>query len=330
MIFRLKNGLTIPSPGTKLLCVNHLGVFSVRNKAFLLAPLVDEYLASNPHWTAKSRCRVETHLGITLALLGNRDVLKLKKADFREMRAKLPQVCANHKKRQQPLIGGSPPYLSIKSINDCIGYVKTFWKWLELSYDEIETNPTVALVPFKQSEDTTRDAIADEDLANWLAISQSRLVVETLALTGLRLGELAGLMPSEVSLESRVLNIQSNAVRRLKTPSSNRLVPLHPSIDIEVLRGSLPLSRGLSGVALLSKRLCRELRVKVTSDTKVTAHSLRHWHATKLKALGCEDSLVADCLGHKLGTMTSRYAKPASVERKREWIARLSLPQTVQ
>lgn len=298
----------------------------MRNKALLLASLVDEYLGSNPHWTAKSRCRVETHLRITLALLGNRDVRKLKKADFREMRSKLPLVTANHVKRGEPLIGGNPPYLSTKSINDLIGYVKTFWRWLELSYDEIEANPTVALVPFKQSEDTTRDAIADEDLANWLAISQSRLIVSTLALTGLRLGELAGLTPSEVDVERRVLKIQSNAIRRLKTPSSNRLVPLHPSIDIEALRASLPLSRTLAGTGLLSKKLCRELRAKVTSNDRVTAHSLRHWHATKLKALGCEDSLVADCLGHKLGTMTSRYAKPSSLERKREWVNRLALP----
>lgn len=302
----------------------------MRKKALFLAPLVDEYLRGNPHWTDKSRCRVETHLRIMLCLLGNRDVQTLKKADFREMRGKLPQVSSNATKRGQPLIGGKPPYLSTKSINDLIGYVKTFWRWLELSYDEIETNPTIALVPFKQSEDTTRDAIPDEDLAKWLALSHSPLIVATLALTGLRLGELCGLLPSEVDVSLRALRIQSNAVRRLKTPSSQRTVPVHPAIDIEALRASLPLARTLAGIGLVSKTLCRELRGKVTKDSRVTVHSLRHWHATKLKALGCEDSLVADCLGHKLGTMTSRYAKPASLERKREWTYRLSLPTTAE
>ena len=297
-------------------------------KRLFLSPLIDEYLGSNPHWTAKSRCRVETHLRITLAILGNRDIQSLRKQDFRVMRAKLPQVSAHATKRGKPILGGSPPYLSTKSLNDLIGYVRTFWRWLELSYDEIETNPTVALVPFKQAEETTRDAISDDDLAKWLSIAsgQSRLLISTLALTGLRLGELAGLTASEVDTANRCLKIQSNAIRRLKTPSSNRLVPLHPSIDIEALKASLPFSRTETGIALISKLLCRELRGKVTSDERVTAHSLRHWHATKLKELGCEDSLVADCLGHKLGTMTSRYAKPSSLERKREWVNRLTLP----
>jgi integrase len=78
-------------------------------------------------------------------------------------------------------------------------------------------------------------------------------------------------------------------------------------------------------LAILSKRLNRSLN-KVVDDDRVCLHSLRHWCATKLKETGCEDSLVADILGHKLGTMTSRYAKPASLERKRESIQRLALP----
>jgi integrase len=244
--------------------------------------------------------------------------------DFKTLRNQLPRCSANCVKRGVGILD-NPPFLSPKSLNDFISWTKSLWRYAELSYDEVLTNPTVALMSFKNADEGHRDVVANEHLAKWLAVSKERLLVATLSLTGMRLGELAGMRKEDVDVSSRSLYVRPNAWRRLKTSNASRQIPIHSEIDCEALREAVPFARTQSGLTLLSKRLNYELDGIIDSPT-VTVHSLRHRFATELKELGAEDSLVADLLGHKLGTMTSRYAKPSSLERKREWVQRLTLP----
>ena len=292
----------------------------------LLARLVEEFKAANPHWQPTTRRRVDNHLELLCILLGkDRQIETITKHDFRHVRMMLPRVSSNATKRKVGLVG-CPPFLSVKSRNDFITWVRSFWKWLELSFDEVTYNPTIALQAFK-GEVSSRDVISDESLASWLEEStpRDRLLIASLSLTGTRLGELAMALPSDVDVSSGTLSIRPNKARHLKTPCSHRMIPLHPSIDAQELKDCLPFTSTKAGLAILSKRLNRRLN-KVIDNASVCVHSLRHWIATKLKEQGVEDSLVADILGHSLGTMTSRYAKSSSIDRKRVAIARLALP----
>ena len=158
----------------------------------------------------------------------------------------------------------------------------------------------------------------------WVQLSDETesLLIRSLALSGTRLGELAMAEPRHVDIAAATLRIAPTRMRPLKTASSNRVLPIHSSIDPVVLKGALPFTKTKRGLANLSQTLNRHLN-KVVDSPNVCVHSLRHWTATKLKEVGCEDSTVADVLGHQLGTMTSRYAATSSVERLRDAIEKL-------
>jgi len=60
-------------------------------------------------------------------------------------------------------------------------------------------------------------------------------LIATFLLTGARETEVYGLELDDVSLDRRTITFRPNRWRRLKTPGSHRVVPLHPQVE-EILR----------------------------------------------------------------------------------------------
>lgn len=162
--------------------------------------------------------------------------------------------------------------------------------------------------------------------------------------TGLRTGEILGLLNSDIDLENRVMHIQRGVkeiskrngveiekgrkikIGKTKSATSNRTVPLNPTaIDMIMdLREEMyfgedtPLVCDENGnftkPVNFRKRFYRILKVAVI-ETK-GLHSLRHTFATNLvngikQADGTIKSLtpkqVADLLGHSTSEITERY-----------------------
>lgn len=283
-----------------------------------LSDAIEEYIQSNPHWQSHTEQRIRAHFRVLMDGIGDKPIRRYTKDDFRQLRYKLPKVSSNATKRGvKPF--GVEPYLSIQSVNDLIGVTRTLWRWMLVNYDELEDRDvSVCLTRFKAPK-VVRRAMPDDVLGTFIRTTSEPFFVRVLALTGMRLSELAGLAKEDFNESEGILYVQPNHIRGLKTGYSHREVPLHQSVDKSSLAGCLSFCRTQARIDLLGKKLNRELR-KVTPDKLVTIHSLRHRFATKLKDKGVGDSIIADLLGHAPLGVTGRYMKRASLPTLREAI----------
>ena len=107
---------------------------------------------------------------------------------------------------------------------------------------------------------------------------------------GMRLGELAGLLPDEIHTDDEIpyFDLKHNSVRRLKNEASVRQVPIHKSF--------LPYAH-------LLKADKREQPGKVWSNKLKKhmghgAHALRHSFITRMRRAGIEYSIAMSIVGH--------------------------------
>lgn len=135
--------------------------------------------------------------------------------------------------------------------------------------------------------------------------SEMILIFKILLLTGCRLAEVCGLRGSDIRPD-RIL-IRGHELRPLKTPASEREVPLHG--DLRALlefRGQAGLiwprqrneKTGRWGVNLAKP--CRRI-------TGVNPHGLRHRAATRLREAGRNEAVIGRLLGHTPNTVTGGY-----------------------
>jgi integrase len=160
-----------------------------------------------------------------------------------------------------------------------------------------------------------------------------RPIVTILAGSGLRVGELLGLTPADVSVVFRTVRVerqrlQSGSLSDLpKTKSSRRTVPVG-DVAVEALREQVEHS---TPGALFTDELGEPLtyrRWKVllrdaskTAGVEMTSHSLRHFAASALISGGASVKQVQTFLGHSSATITLRtYAHlfPGDEDRTRD------------
>ena len=162
--------------------------------------------------------------------------------------------------------------------------------------------------------------------------SNVRLLFPILGETGCRLAEVVGLLKSDINWHDQVLHIRPNDKRRLKTPSSERSIPLTPTafkaLEIAASRTEsewlFPLYIKEDGcyATHASSALGKWMR----PQWGMTAHSLRHTFRDRLRA--AEVPLEAiDQLGgwSSVGGVGTRYGQGYSVDHLRSYITRLSL-----
>lgn len=150
--------------------------------------------------------------------------------------------------------------------------------------------------------------------APWLA-----LCIKVAAESGLRPGEVAGLLGRDVDVEGRMLRVRQQCSSKLmvhgklKTDSSERDVPISAALaqDLaDVLRGPDdaaipgPAGRGTSSGSISA--FFPDVRRMAGVSEKITFHGCRHFYATSL--LECGESLhtVAALLGHDEISTTDR------------------------
>jgi integrase len=135
--------------------------------------------------------------------------------------------------------------------------------------------------------------------------------------TGCRLGEVTGLLVSDVQLDHEIpyLNLVHHPHRRLKTAGSVRRVPLIGEVLTaateahEASKGEtclFPRYGRIRGSDAASQILNRHVRV-ITDDRKIVVHSLRHTMEDKLTRAGVSEFDRNLVLGHSSGGMSERY-----------------------
>lgn len=167
-----------------------------------------------------------------------------------------------------------------------------------------------AVVASPKSKDTLSQRILTVDQVRAIidgeASDRNRLILETLYYCGLRVSELSGLTWGD--LNNGILTVfgKGGKTRSIRLPESL-------SAKLEALRGDAiaPIFQSRKGGAALDRksltRIVKESGKRAGLGDKVSAHWLRHCHASHSLDNGAPISLVQTTLGHSSVATTSKY-----------------------
>ena len=117
---------------------------------------------------------------------------------------------------------------------------------------------------------------------------------------GMRLGELAGLLPEEIHMEADIpyFDLKDNRVRKLKNPQSTRQVPIHDKFKpyVHLLK---------TDEKWIGKTWSMNLKRKMGHG----AHALRHNFITRMRRAGIEYSIAMAIVGHTPLGETANYGE---------------------
>lgn len=164
---------------------------------------------------------------------------------------------------------------------------------------------------------------ADLAMALRLAAPRMRVILALAAFAGLRCAGIAGL---------RVENITVEGLRVVEKGDKERVVPMHPEIEVAlaayglpesgpVIRGERPRGAPISPkhVSKLGGAYLRSLGIDAT------LHQLRHWFGTQTYRLGRDLRLTQELMGHASIATTVGYTKVVVDERAVAVVAALSV-----
>jgi site-specific recombinase XerD len=220
----------------------------------------------------------------------------------------------------RPGKNGVPP-LSDQTIRIKLGTLRTFFeRTSEWGYQDAPTKVLIFNGDLPTPDDPLPKFLSDVDAAKLMRAAADahptrRLVIEMLARTGLRVGELCALPRDAVVLMS--------ARHWLRVPvgklHNDRYVPLHPQL-VELLEAHHAgrdddIDRLImwNGSSLDRHQVARILRrvAKAAGIGHVHPHQLRHTLATQAINRGMSLEAIAAMLGHKTLRMTLVYARVA-------------------
>ncbi|OEY65631.1 hypothetical protein BG841_03620 [Marinobacter sp. X15-166B] len=295
--------------------------------------LVDEYLAYKAREVSDKSLRdYKTSYDVLIELLNDRPLGDLKRHDAVELRDELLDYPVNRKK-------GKNSQLSLEQIKSQETWQtissstanKHYTRWAILAgwavqWDYIPKNYLEGLAP--EPDETSRRAWNNEELNSiFNLISNRKVDPDTLwsfwlpllgLVTGARLGELCGLLVSDVTqTESGTwyLNFENNEHRHLKNKQSRRMTPLHPGlIPLGFLEFVENQNSGLlfpSLASYSSEALSHEpskwfgrFKSGLEYGKDVNFHSFRHLMRNMLSDVEAQDSHIKGILGHEQGDVT--------------------------
>lgn len=177
----------------------------------------------------------------------------------------------------------------------------------------------------KQLQEGYKEALASK--------SPIRLIMPILGETGCRLGEVVGLRLEDVDLDQEVIHIRPNCMRRLKTPGSERSLPL-VGYGLEAMREALRQSDD----EWLFPRYIHEDGCRATHASNalnkwlktrfegLTAHSLRHTMRDRLREVDAPLELIDQIGGwSSVGSVGASYGNGYKIEKLYHWLERISV-----
>ena len=154
-------------------------------------------------------------------------------------------------------------------------------------------------------------------------------------LTGMRSGEICGLLASDVISKGnlgRLIRIQPNEVRQLKSKAAEREVPLHTKLE-HLLDTSLPKQGRLFPTLTVDKvvKAYAKLRIIHPTLTGTVFHSTRKWFITQCERTGVPEHYTATLVGHHTARSSNKltyalYSGGISDAQKREIVDGIRLP----
>lgn len=225
--------------------------------------------------------------------------------------------------------------LNKSTVNRKIATLRAFFGYL-LRRKRIDTDPMQKIVTLKQSsrlptfvEEKPMETLLDDiDFpADFMGL-RDKLVLELLYGTGIRLGELLGLKPTDINRFDRTITV-------LGKRNKHRIVPLTPPLfaliaqyeqqkalffDGKADATALIVSdKGIPAYPVLIQRIVNKYLALVTSLEKRSPHVLRHTFATHLLNRGADLNAIKDLLGHSSLAATQVYTHTSLEQLKKTY-----------
>jgi len=299
-------------------CVHKL-LESVEPKALDLLACTDMYLAERDIDPKPVRLAVAACFGET----GNKDIRNYTRSDARRV--------------VETLLAKGNKSATVRR------RVQSLHAILEFGFHELDDskrNPFARLKIQREGSDSTKRGVFTQEQLTALygaclaSGKDTRLILPILGETGARLAEIVGLRWQDVCLEQGVIRITPHPLRRLKTPGSEREVPLVGA----ALDAMKKLHRVSGEESFVFPRWLKETGFAAThaSNTlnkyirqgfgNLTCHCFRHTMRDRLRNAGAPMELI-DSIGgwSSVGGIGTKYGLGYDLERKREYLARLKV-----
>lgn len=176
--------------------------------------------------------------------------------------------------------------------------------------------------------------LSDADIAavlpNFAVDPVAYAIFVTLADTGARLAEITGLEVQDVDMQQACVHLRPNSIRRLKTKSSKRVIPLSPRAlellqqhrqgkeDSDPIFADFAKTRGNDAASSALMKLFR----RTITDKRLSTHSLRHRMKDRLRNTGCPEAVSMAILGHGTNTVAANYGSGYAIDVMREHLER--------
>jgi site-specific recombinase XerD len=197
----------------------------------------------------------------------------------------------------------------LSTVGECIIHITSFYRWaVEEEYFGAEAMPLLKLKPPALGKKLPRP-MPDNMLE--IAIVRAPKMVKAFillgAFAGMRTQEMAGLQAEDISFEQKMIRVSH------PKGGHERMVPLHPEVWAALVKYGIPKSgpvfQKADGTSVspnyVSYRLSEYFHsLGITSS----AHTLRHWYATRLLASTHDLRIVGAALGHRNINSTLIYA----------------------
>ena len=321
-----------------------------QQKHYPLASVIKQFIEDKQHgWGPKTKMENEGSYRLILDLLGNVGVGDIDRLMVRDLRDKLLRLPANVYKmfpkktaayvleilKEASAPNPQTPPMSITNVNKNISRLSSLMKFCNKeSY--LDGNPALGLkIKQKKRPYEERKAYTKEDLKcivpNLPAkndLKPERYWIPLIGmLSGLRLDEACQLYTEDVKELEGVwcFDINDHFDKKLKTLSSNRIVPVHPILEKLGVLDYVAYVRSQGQPRLwmnlhwrkedgygnaFGKWFQRFNRQHVTTDPLKVFHSFRHAFANTLKQQGEQEALISELMGHINSSITTgRYGK---------------------
>ena len=317
----------------------------------LVADLATEYLAE-----VSQRLRPGSYKSVRFALelltshLGRHPVGDLSLTHGKEVLGYITQLSPNVRKYRQGKDAGLADLASLSVASEGITLapqtqarilkqMSQFLDWC-VGEGELGANPWEAIKVKDRPEVNPHGMLTDEQVSVLLG-AEDRVLHSALLfglLTGMRSGEICGLMAEDVTAKGnlgRFVNIRPNRVRLLKSKAAEREVPLHGVLE-GLLDTALPTSGRLFpylSVDRIVKRYAYLRRLHPELQGTVF-HSTRKWFITQCERTGAPEHFTASLVGHHSARSANKltyglYSAGISDAQKREIVEGVRVPQEV-
>jgi integrase len=315
----------------------------------LVAELAQAYLAE-----VSQRLRPGSYKSVRFALslltshLGGEQVGALTQAQGKEVLGYITQLSPNVRKYRE---GKGATLAELATLSQkqetttlapqtqarILKQMQQFLDWC-VGEGELHSNPWEALKVKDRPEVHPHGMLTDAQVSLLLS-AKDRVLHNALLfglLTGMRSGELCGLMAEDVTSKSnlgRFISIRPNRVRLLKSKAAEREVPLHGILET-LLDTVLPRAGKLFPYLTVDRMVKRyaNLRRRHPELRGTVFHSTRKWFITQCERTGVPEHFTASLVGHHSARSANKltyglYSAGITDEQKRGIVDGVRLPQ---